>query len=80
MQLKDTKEIFEFLNSPLWLKYTQETYKTPEEIHYRIKEQTKTIQNWKNLEAQIVALRKTSSIPLFVDSLGKNFGFIYRIA
>ena len=75
MQLKDTKEIFEFLNSPLWLKYTQETYKTPEEIRYRIKDQNEIAQKWKNLETQIVALRKTNSIPLFVDSLEKKFWF-----
>lgn len=71
----NTKETFEFLNSPLWIKHTQETYRTPEEIQYRIKGQAELEKNWKQLETNVVALRKTNSIPLFMNTLEKKFWF-----
>lgn len=70
-----SKETFEFLNSPVWIKHTHEHYRTPEEIQYRAKEKTETIAKWNEVEAQIIALRKTNSIPMFVTSLNKKFWF-----
>ncbi len=69
------KETFEFLNSLVWIKHTHENYRTPEEIQYRAKEKTEPIANWKEVKTQIIALRKTNSIPMFVNTLNKKFWF-----
>src|SRR5688572_6574514 len=70
-----TKEAFEFLNSPMWLKHTHEHYRTPEEIKYRAHEKKEPLSKWTEVETQIIALRKTNSIPMFVNALGKKFWF-----
>lgn len=69
------KEAFEFLNSPLWLKHTHEHYRTPEEIYYRFKEAGTSPKKWEETKIQIVAMRKTNAIPLFLETLDKKFWF-----
>lgn len=69
------KNDFEFLNSSLWLNYTQQRYLTPEEIRYRLKQQGTTEAEWPSINQEIAATRKTGSIPLFFKSLEPKFWF-----
>lgn len=70
-----TKDNLEFLNSPIWIKYTQETYKTPEEIKYRLEQVGSSVLNWKETHAEIMRFRKFGAIPLFLNSIKKKFWF-----
>lgn len=69
------KDYFEFLNSDLWINYTQQRYLTPEEIKYRLKQQGTTEAEWPSLSKEIVAARKTGSITLFFKSIEPKFWF-----
>ena len=71
----NTTETFEFLNSPLWLKHTHEHYRTPDEIYFRTKELMSAPKKWAETQSEIVALRKTNAIPLFINALDKKFWF-----
>jgi len=73
--MRTAQHEFEFLNSPLWLSYTQQRYLSPEEIRYRFQQQGKLPPDWKDLAKKIVAHRKVGSIPFFLESMGKNFWF-----
>lgn len=66
---------FEFLNSELWLNYTQRRYLTPEEIRHRLKQQGTAESEWLNIKKEIISARKTSSIPLFFKSIEPKFWF-----
>ncbi|MBX3040098.1 MAG: Fic family protein [Bdellovibrionaceae bacterium] len=70
----DPKATFEFLNSPYWLKYTQQQYRTPEEIHHRLKDRM-SAKEWEEIQKTIVVNRKTNAIPLFLNSIDKKFWF-----
>ncbi|MCB9073749.1 MAG: Fic family protein [Bdellovibrionaceae bacterium] len=71
------KENFEFLNSPIWLNYTHREYKTPDEMYYRLKNKSpkSAVSNWSETQKKIISLRKTTAVPLFLKTLGKNFWF-----
>ncbi|MGZ3773340.1 MAG: Fic family protein [Pseudobdellovibrionaceae bacterium] len=69
------KNDFEFLNSSLWLNYTQQRYLTPEEIKYRLKQQGATEAEWPSISQEIIATRKTGSITLFFKSIEPKFWF-----
>ena len=69
------KNTFEFLNSDLWLKYTQQRYLTPEEIKHRLKQQGTSEAEWPAVSKQIVTTRKTGSISLFFKSIEPTFWF-----
>lgn len=71
----DVKQDFNFLNSEIWIKYTHEQYKTLDEIKYRLDQKSLNPKDWDELKTKIVRLRKTSAIPLFVNSLDKKFWF-----
>lgn len=66
---------FEFLNSELWLNYTQRRYLTPEEIRHRLKQQGAADSEWANKKKEIISARKTSSITLFFKSIEPKFWF-----
>ncbi|MBC7466970.1 MAG: Fic family protein [Bdellovibrio sp.] len=66
---------FEFLNSELWLNYTQQRYLTLDEIKHRLKQNGTTEAEWVNLKKEIIATRKTSSITLFFNSINPKFWF-----
>lgn len=66
---------FEFLNSELWLNYTQRRYLTPEEIRHRLKQQGAADSGWANKKKEIISARKTSSITLFFKSIEPKFWF-----
>lgn len=69
------KDDFEFLNSSLWLNYTQQRYLTPEEIKYRLKQQGTSEAEWPSLRQEIIATRKTGAITLFFKSMEPKFWF-----
>ncbi len=66
---------FEFLNSELWLNYTQRRYLTLDEIKHRVKQQGTAESEWINLKKEIVTSRKTGSITLFFKSIEPKFWF-----
>lgn len=66
---------FDFLNSDLWLNYTQRRYLTPEEIRHRLKQQGTTDKEWPTLNKEIISTRKTGSITLFFKSIAPKFWF-----
>jgi Fic family protein len=69
------KDDFEFLNSDLWINYTQQRYLTPEEIRYRVEQQGNRSPNWPATAQQIVSSRKTAAITLFFKSIPPRFWF-----
>jgi Fic family protein len=69
------KDSFEFLNSPIWIKYTHQKYRTLDEIKYRAKESGESPSRWEETQKKILGFRKTNAVPLFVKSLKKNFWF-----
>ena len=69
------RDYFDFLNSSLWINYTQQRYLTPEEIKYRLKQQGKSEEEWPSIRKEIVASRKTGSITLFFKSIEPKFWF-----
>ncbi len=66
---------FDFLNSDLWLDYTQRRYLTPEEIRHRLKQQGVSEGDWASINKEIIATRKTGSITLFFKSIEPKFWF-----
>lgn len=69
------KDDFEFLNSELWLKYTQQQYRTIDEIKYRHDQVGVSVGDWAEVKEKIVRCRKTGAIPLFLKSIDKKFWF-----
>jgi Fic family protein len=69
------KDEFEFLNSSLWLDYTQGRYLSLSEIKHRIQQQGKLTSDWAELAKKMVVNRKVGSIPLFMSSINKKFWF-----
>lgn len=70
-----SKDDFEFLNSPLWLKYTQDSYKSPDEIKYRLEKVGTSSADWPEIKSKIIRCRKVGAIPLFLNSIDKKFWF-----
>lgn len=64
---------FAFLYSPVWIKYSQESYKTPEEIKYRQDKANHSVKNWPTVNSDIIRFRKAGAIPLFLTSIEKKF-------
>lgn len=68
-------EDFEFLNSELWIKYTQERYVPLEDIKYRLDLLGIDSSNWNTLKNKIKVFRKLNAVPLFMDSINKKFWY-----
>lgn len=66
---------FEFLNSEIWIKYTQERYVPLEDIKYRLEALADGNTDWETTKKKIKAYRKLNSIPLFIKTLDKKFWF-----
>lgn len=66
---------FEFLNSELWLNYTQQRYLTPDEVRHRLKQQGTVESEWPSIKKEIISARKASSITLFFKSIEPKFWF-----
>lgn len=71
----NTKEAFDFLNSPTWIKHTHENYRTLDEIKYRLKDTDLAKTDWEELKKNFIKYRKTSCVPLFLESIQKKFWF-----
>ena len=69
------KDEFEFLNSPVWLDYTQQRYLSPDEIRYRIQQKHSLPPDWPELAKKVVINRKVGAIPLFMECIEKKFWF-----
>lgn len=69
------KDTFEFLNSPIWIKYTHQKYKTLDEMRYRTTNPGEPDGGWEETLKKVLTHRKTNAVPLFVKSLKKNFWF-----
>lgn len=70
-----SKEEFEFLNSDLWLKYTQKRYAPLEDIKYRLDKVGIPQSSWPKLKQKIQTYRKMSAIPFFLNSIDKKFWY-----
>ena len=70
-----SKEEFEFLNSSIWLKYTQERYVPLEDIKYRLDKLGISQGDWPNLKEKIQTFRKIGAIPFFLNSIDKKFWY-----
>jgi Fic family protein len=76
MEIKmNTKETFDFLNSLIWIKHTHENYRALDEIKYRIKDTDLANTDWEELRLNFIKHRKTSCVPLFLDSIQRKFWF-----
>lgn len=64
---------FEFLNSDIWIKYTQERYFPLEDIKHRPETLGHSKTDWPNLKKKIQSYRKLNSIPLFIKTIDKKF-------
>lgn len=70
-----SKDDFEFLNNPIWLKYSQERYVPLEDIKFRLDALGIEKDEWPSLKNKIQYFRKMSSIPLFLNTIDKKFWF-----
>ncbi len=69
------REDFEFINSDIWLNYTQRKYIPIDDIKYRLEKLKLSLSDWPDLKMRILAFRKLNSIPLFINTLEKKFWF-----
>lgn len=66
---------YEFLNTPIWLKYTHERYTPLNDIKYRLDSLGISTKDWPEIKKVIQRLRKASSIPLHIKEIDKKFWF-----
>ena len=66
---------FEFLNSQIWLKYTQERYLPLDDIKYRLEGLGILKENWSKIRQQILDFRKMGAVVFDLDSIGKTFWY-----
>jgi len=67
------KDEFEFLNSPIWLEYTQQRYLSPDEMKQRLQQLKKLPVDWSDIANKIIRNRKIGSIPFFLKCVDKKF-------
>ncbi len=70
-----SKEEFDFLNSDLWLKYTQSRYAPIEDIKYRLEKLGISKNDWPSLKEKIQSFRKMGAVPFFINTIGKKFWY-----
>ena len=66
---------FDFVNSEIWIKYTQERYVPVEDIKHRLERLGHGQADWATLKARIKSFRKMGAIPIFISSLNKKFWY-----
>ncbi|POB13187.1 Fic family protein [Halobacteriovorax sp. DA5] len=71
----DNLKDYEFLNTPLWLKYTHERYTPLDDIRYRLDALGMTLKEWPEVKDTVQRLRRASSIPLYIKEIDKKFWF-----
>ena len=70
-----SKDSFDFLNSQIWLKYTQERYLPLDDIKYRLEELGILKDSWFEIKQQVLNFRKMGAIVLNVDNINKTFWY-----
>lgn len=66
---------FDFLNSDIWIKYTQERYVPLGDIKHRLESLGHNRSDWDALKIKIHEFRKLGAIPIFITSIGKKFWY-----
>ncbi len=66
---------FKFLNSDIWIKYTQERYISLNDIKYRLEKLGYKKSDWEEIRKKIQDCRKLNSVPLFLNAIEKKFWF-----
>lgn len=66
---------FNFLNSSVWLKYTQEKYVAIDDIKHKLKSLSIPQKDWPDIKSQIERLRKIAAVPLFINAIDKKFWY-----
>jgi len=69
------KNDFEFLNSEVWLKYTQARYVPLKDIKWRLEKLGIDKTSWPRLQETIERYRKVGAIPFSLKSIGENFWY-----
>ena len=69
------KDDFEFLNSEIWIKYTQQRYVPLEDIKYRLNQRDSLRDDWIKLRGTIQIHRKMGAVPFFINSIDKKFWY-----
>ena len=70
-----SKDNFSFLNSQIWLKYTQERYLPLDDIKYRLERLGILKKNWLEMRQQVLNFRKMGAVVLNLNSIGKVFWY-----
>ena len=70
-----SKDSFDFLNSQIWLKYTQERYLPLEDIKYRLEGLGILKENWSEIKQQVLNFRKMGAVVFNLDSMGQTFWY-----
>ncbi len=70
-----SRDEFDFLNSDLWIKYTQDRYVPLEDIKHRLDKFGIDRGEWPDLKQKIVYFRKMGAIPFFLGSVGIKFWY-----
>lgn len=73
--MESVKENFEFLNSPMWLKHTHDSYRSLENIRHRLKQNGESEKDSESQISNVLKARKLGAIPLFLKSIDKKFWF-----
>ena len=70
-----SKTEFDFLNSDIWLKYTQNKYLPLEDIKYRINKWGIPKKDWPLIKKKVLRCRKMGAVPFFLNILDKKFWY-----
>ena len=70
-----SKDNFDFLNSQIWLKYTQERYLPLDDIKYRLEGLDILKEDWSKIRQQILSFRKMGAVVFDLGSIGKTFWY-----
>ena len=70
-----SKTEFDFLNSDIWLKYTQNKYLPLEDIKYRTHKWNISKKDWPSIQKKILKCRKMGAVPFFLTTLNKKFWY-----
>lgn len=69
------KSDFDFLNSEFWIKHTHHQYLPLKDILYRLKSLRVPKEKWPQIQSKIQSFRKRGCIPLFLQTINKQFWY-----
>ena len=70
-----SEDSFNFLNSQIWFKYTQERYLPLDDIKYRLEGLGILKKDWPKIRQQVLNFRKMGAVIFNLDSIGKTFWY-----